>query len=503
MPSHVIVIFDRSGSMSRPFSSPASPPPIRGRAATHDTKIEEAKAQLLSWLASCTHEKVTIIPFSTTTGTAVTFALPRELSNVQAFIQTIEAGGNTVLAPALEEAIIKGCGHSGDWYVKILLITDGLSETIDEDMRLVHRMPSRLGIDAILIDPTDEGEKHIRVLCVRGHFDRVYGAPELADAVTRRERQYAMRIELFHTAGRAATAAAELRRSVLISAQMAASRGLPPGSRAMALRPPVADTLIKLEERAKKLLSLIEAAPESDNRNLGREVEQLSIELSEASMEARKVISEADSINREPMFMTSVAYPKLFPKGYSSKVLVNIFQKQEETKVRTSIVSEFINKTWRQKVAESNTTSGARIVIELASDNLEFSQKREYTISNHGLSAKFVGRPKNDSKLGVHVAILTVSLIDGTTVDQLFFEPEIIDYAVDHVSRPAIGRATTSIASIVAAGSVGLVFFGKIDQAFGVAAGTFAGMLVAVAQGWLYYLSRHVWVGLPSKLLLK
>jgi hypothetical protein len=54
----------------------------------------------------------------------------------------------------------------------------------------VRKVRRDQGIDGILIDPTPEGEEHLRRLCVRGRYEPVYGSEQLRDTLARHEEEH-------------------------------------------------------------------------------------------------------------------------------------------------------------------------------------------------------------------------------------------------------------------------------------------------------------------------
>jgi von Willebrand factor type A domain len=179
MPNHIVIILDHSRSMQGGFSGALSPGLARGLPASHRTKIEEAKSQLIAWLMTSDYDEATLIPFSSDSETPARFSLPKDLNRAKQFLEQIVASGSTNLASALTAAIDIGLSASEDWFVRFLIVTDGLSDTRHDDLGLVQRIPSRQGVDALLIDPTPEGEAHLRSLCIRGRYIPVYGASDL------------------------------------------------------------------------------------------------------------------------------------------------------------------------------------------------------------------------------------------------------------------------------------------------------------------------------------
>jgi hypothetical protein len=82
MSSHVVVVFDHSGSMSEPFRALAPDDRPRARRATRQVKIEEAKAALFAWLDTSAYDQATIIPFNDRPGAPITVQLPGQLQDL-------------------------------------------------------------------------------------------------------------------------------------------------------------------------------------------------------------------------------------------------------------------------------------------------------------------------------------------------------------------------------------------------------------------------------------
>jgi hypothetical protein len=121
MANHIIVIFDHSGSMSEPFTQFATSQAPRGLSATHAIKIEEAKAQLSSWLETGDYDKATIVPFSSGADEPLTVNLPDEMAKARSFIYQFEANSNTNLVAALELVLNVRVSEPEDTYVRYLI----------------------------------------------------------------------------------------------------------------------------------------------------------------------------------------------------------------------------------------------------------------------------------------------------------------------------------------------------------------------------------------------
>ncbi len=195
--SHIIVIFDRSGSMGESFR--AFKKAKTGNNPDDETKIKAAKQSLLAWLRDSEFDTVTIIPFSTRADKKLTGSLRKNSIRIQHFVHNQYPDGDTNLQAAISRAIKIAINDQDDSYRQLLIVTDGLSHTVEEDLKLVEDLPSAQSISGILIDPTPEGEKHLRQLCVRGTYLSVTNKNELGIVLKKQNEIHTERIKLSKT----------------------------------------------------------------------------------------------------------------------------------------------------------------------------------------------------------------------------------------------------------------------------------------------------------------
>ena|ERR1039457_3110725 len=91
---HLIVIFDRSGSMAGPFTASGSPG-AEDSVTEAAVKLDEARNVLIERLRVATFDFVTIIPFGDSADDPIAGPLPEDRLRIELGIRGIRAGGST------------------------------------------------------------------------------------------------------------------------------------------------------------------------------------------------------------------------------------------------------------------------------------------------------------------------------------------------------------------------------------------------------------------------
>jgi hypothetical protein len=198
MVDHLIVLFDKSGSMNAPFRASLESALNADETVPDKRKIDAAKKKLIQRLKKVGFEKVTIIPFDTKPEEPFTRNLPNELDDIERFIDRIQPGGDTLLALALQQAIEIATAEGANSYIRYLVITDGLSHTVDQDIVLANKIDKNQGIEGILIDPTEEGERYLKSICVRGSYFSVASSEQFDSALSTVGKEYERRSKISH-----------------------------------------------------------------------------------------------------------------------------------------------------------------------------------------------------------------------------------------------------------------------------------------------------------------
>jgi hypothetical protein len=453
--------------MSEPFSSLRQAGQPRGPAARHVAKIDEAKEQLTSWLMTSSFTRVTVVPFSTRAGDPFTTELPSGLRGLSRYLRGVDAGGTTNMASALRLAIDVGSQEvSNDKIVThYLLITDGLSDTRPDDIDLASRVPYLQSIDGILIDPTPDGERHIRSL-IRGRYLPVYGSEDLMSSFAQQEAEQAYRSEMVGAYNRERDIAG--RQLSRLRAAAESAQGTPRGKSASELLLAIAATLERLANFRDAL-----ADPNTSRQELRAAIDGLA-ELDAAA--AKLLDRDEPSIS----FKISLAYPRAFAVGFASTVLVQVYRPTRRDYAVSRMQSTFDETAYDERIADSELPIGNTVRLVLSSPDVDFGEAKRKVISKHGVEGVFWAKPRDTATPGLHTGVLSITDVDGEIeYESLPFQIRIVDYAFDHVSRPRFGQVTSACLAVLAVGALGFVLVTRTYEVIG----SVTSALVAVLAG--------------------
>jgi hypothetical protein len=185
----------------------------------------------------------------------------------------------------------------------------------------------------------------------------------------------------------------------------------------------------------------------------------------------------------------SVAYPKLLSKRFPSIFKIIIYPLRESKKLETLIKQEIENANITNYSGNTNLISGNFVVIELLSQDIEFTKAVTKRLSDGINDISFTGKPKDTAFVGEHRIKLSVT--DKETNHEyvsLIFKVKIVDFAFDHVSRPFLSKLTSFILGLASVITYTLTLIGKIDGTFGLASGTIAALIATFVYGRSYLL---------------
>jgi hypothetical protein len=185
-----IVLLDHSGSMGDPFGGEAA---FAGRARPSEaaTKLEAAKEALLADLSGLgPSTRIALIAF--TEQPSLRFeGLCSQVDEIRTQLDLLHPEDGTDIGNALDFAARYLEGRPEDAGARrALVISDGLSDLADARAaaeRLVAA--SSVVIDAILIDPSEEGEQVARAIAIDGRVDAVTSAVGLRIGVAAAARE--------------------------------------------------------------------------------------------------------------------------------------------------------------------------------------------------------------------------------------------------------------------------------------------------------------------------
>jgi hypothetical protein len=178
-----LILLDASGSMGDPFGGAAE---FSGRTRVTDTrvKIDSAKESLVLHLRGLG---------ATTEAAIFVFRDHAELiyegssarnEQIMSALEPVKPSGGTSIAAALAAARDHIDAHLDRPFIRVLLISDGLSDAAAAEATAVELQKRRVPIDAILIDPSDQGEELTRrVVGAYGSVSAVTSMSEMASAV--------------------------------------------------------------------------------------------------------------------------------------------------------------------------------------------------------------------------------------------------------------------------------------------------------------------------------
>lgn len=477
--SHLIVIFDCSGSMSQPFQ--ATEKEIRGAdyIGPSEIKISEAKAQLISRLKKSDFEFVTIIPFNTHTLPSFSREIPKYINEVENFIRNIQASGNTNLAEALLISIQTGNDAEAAEtfsYLRHLIITDGLSHTPEDDIKIVETLSKNQGIDILLIDPTEEGESHLRKLCKRGHLFTVASAFQLRRTLEIQDHQYSNRIHFNESLQKISRRGLNLTKELgLLGEQIYKYKRHDEG---------IVGMLFKAFDKARTLLEDTNTKTNQIkeyimNHDFPKErIENDLEDYNELIDNVEKLVESTKKFIHDKNFKISLFHPKLLSKKYSSPIIVKIYPKHKREEVAERFKSELEN--WigiiTENIYDTKLKAGMAVVIKIKSIDIEFSEEIIKYIENEINTIKFIGKPKDTCHPGVHTAILTIT--DEKTkyeIQSISFKLRVVDFVFDHISRPILSKIGSALLGIRSLITFILTIIGKIDQTLGISLGAIVG----------------------------
>jgi hypothetical protein len=176
----------------------------------------------------------------------------------------------------------------------------------------------------------------------------------------------------------------------------------------------------------------------------------------------------------------SIAHPRRLSKGYSALFLVQFYAKAKRAGAKRRMSKLFGNQDISETITPSEDMSGRFIEIRLSSPEVDFSDIVRTRIETKGVHAIFLGKPKESSRPGRHLGLVTIKDADsGATYKSMPFEIRIVDYTFDHVSRPLLGNLASTAVGISSVASFIFTFLGQVDKTLGLASGT-AGLFLAV-----------------------
>ena len=187
-----IVLLDHSGSMGEPFEGSFDKALPRLRQTESEIKLAAAKEVIAEEMEEL-GDDVQVVIFGFTSQAELLFEGPASRrGEIRSNIASVQAGGGTDIAAALNAAADYNEGRHGGGVPRVVLISDGKSDKAESMLAARRCAHLSMGIHFILIDPTEVGEAFRRevVGAVGGTSESVTSRTQLKDATQRATRAY-------------------------------------------------------------------------------------------------------------------------------------------------------------------------------------------------------------------------------------------------------------------------------------------------------------------------
>ena len=178
-----VLLLDASGSMAEPFAGSAD---FAGRVRETAAKIKidaarEALSLHLRGLGAATEARVFAFR---DTAELIYSGSSADVPAIEAVLARVQPSGGTDVAAALAAALGEVAAHSSIPVIRVLLISDGLSDPAAAQDASRRLLQLRIPIDVVLIDPSDKGLDLARKVAGEfGSVTAVASQAEIADAM--------------------------------------------------------------------------------------------------------------------------------------------------------------------------------------------------------------------------------------------------------------------------------------------------------------------------------
>ena len=463
--SHIIVIFDCSGSMGEPFQ--ALKKTRKRKYLQHEIKIEAAKSSLMDWLQKSEFNTVTIIPFSSKIKRKLTVSL-KNLTRVHSYIYGQNAGGDTNLQAAISRAIKVALKDIENSYIQYLIVTDGLSHTVEQDIKLVQTIPASQGVSGILIDPTADGEYHLRQLCVRGSYMSVTGFREFTNIFGNQDKTYTERVRLSKSVSQLKKKNNEVAEKLINSERQIKS--YPRLQKEF-------EKIISASTRKIKEIRENEQAITNKIADQNIDVPQITYDIYKAEQEQADLEAIVDLLAKYDQLLQQlkifVSHPRFLAKGHTTTLFIHIYPANNQIKD----LNREIRKLGAAKgLYNTVLTIGMNATTKLECQEMQFSSEITKKFSKGKNVLKFTVKPEDSSKPSLHEFVLVIyNQKTGKEYVSHKIRLELIDFAFGRTSFPRVIRWATILFSLISLAVIACVTLGAISIPTGTLVGVIAG----------------------------
>ncbi|MFM8320703.1 MAG: Hsp70 family protein [Chloroflexota bacterium] len=197
----------------------------------------------------------------------------------------------------------------------------------------------------------------------------------------------------------------------------------------------------------------------------------------------------------------TLAYPKRLSKRYTSTILVYFHPKNFTARVKTRLKKQLKEvgkapEAYETRTQTTQVAAGETVQVKIDCPGIEFSSPTTVRVNDEITQLIFLARPTDGCQVGSHMAKLAVCRAgSGVELFASVFEIRVVDFVIDHISRPLALKSVSVISGLGAAVMYLLTLFGQIDTTIGLASGTTIGVfsLAVYTQFNLWFQQmRHV-----------
>lgn len=456
--SHIIVILDCSGSMAEPFQ--ALRKAGKKKYLPREIKLAAAKSTLMDWLRKSEFDTVTVIPFSSRVKKKWTGSLNKNLSKIQDYVNGQIAGGDTNLQAAISRAIKTATQDTENSYIQYLIVTDGLSQTMEQDIKLVQSIPISQAISGILIDPTPEGQNHLRRLCVRGSFMSVMDANGLANMLEAQGKTYDERIVLNKSVSHL------IKRHKVISAKLDKSEK---ETKNLTTRHKPFEKILSSSMKKHKILEKQEQVIINKIADQNVDPSQITNELQKLERDQGDLEAVVELLEQFEQLLQqlkiSINRPRFLAKGYTSTLFIHIFAIDGQIKDLNRKIRKLGG---AKRFYNQVPTIGMKAITKLESQQIQFSDgiTRKFSAGENIL--KFTAEPYEHANPGSHqISVQICNEHTGKVYLSQIFDIEIVDFVLGHLSWPSLIQSLGFFGGLVSVVSIICTMLGLINFQMG------------------------------------
>ncbi len=208
--------------------------------------------------------------------------------------------------------------------------------------------------------------------------------------------------------------------------------------------------------------------------------------------EILELLLAQEALQRKPQSIDALlASPKLLSKRFSSAFLLYLYPKKLDHQVKVDLAKRLAQigkkeRDYRTTIESTDLAVGVTVTIKIECPGIEFGLPTTVMITDQATKIPILAKPLPTCEVGKHMANLSICAQESNIeLFALLFEIQVVDYVVDHISRPFVLGLTTIVSGLGGLMMFILVFFGQVDTTFGLASGTTISV-VSILTNWQF-----------------